>query len=147
MAKKSRSRQFKHSSQVIDIQEARAKRQARREKQRQETGAGRKVVGKAAIRKRARQNKIRRTLIYFGVITVLTIMITTSIFRIFSLKQQQQELIQDNEDLQARQKLMLAELKYMSDPEYIEEQARAQLRLVMPGDKVCVFPSENKDGP
>jgi len=143
MAKKRRSRQFKDSSQVIDIEEAREKRQQKREKQQSARAEERAAARKAAGR-RHKRNKWGRALIYAVIIVLILAVTGASAHRILSLKQQQREAQQQQQALKDQSAELKNELKDVNNPSYIEEQARIQLRLIMPGERIFVFPTEKQ---
>ncbi len=145
MAKKRRSSQFKDSSQVIDIEEARRKRQQKRSRQHKLAKAG-SAVSQKPERASIKQNKRRRMLIYAAIIVSIIAVVGVSVFNIISLKQEQKEIKKQQELLQEEKAEKEKELENINDPEYIEEQARAQLRLVLPGEKIYVFPSLDESG-
>lgn len=143
MAKKRRSSQFKDSSQVIDIEEARQKRQEKRSRQHKRVQSGQKSTPNRPVRRSIIQGKRRRNLIYTAIIIAIIAVIGVSVYNIVSLKHEQKQLISQQQELEDQKKELAEELKHLNDKDYIEEQARAQLRLVMPGEKIFVFPSLN----
>lgn len=144
MAKKRRSSQFKDSSQVIDIEEARRKRQEKRRRQRgKQSGAA--PAQEKTVRASVRQNKRRRTIIYTAIIVAIIAVVGMSVYNIVSLKQEQKETKVQNQKLKEQKASLQKQLEKLDDPEYIEDQARAQLRLVMPGENIYVFPSLDEE--
>ncbi len=141
MAKKRRSRQFRDSSQVIDIEEARQKRQAKRKKQQMVVNLVSKPVSDGDGRTSIKRNKRKRTLIYTAIILAIIAVISVSVYSIISLKQEQKAIKEERAELLRTKEEREKELKHINDPNYIEEQARTQLRLVQPGEKIYVFPS------
>lgn len=140
MARKRRSSQFKDSSQVIDIQEARRKRREKRQKQLKKAEQAKKDAAKpvrASVK--ARQ---RNRIILVAVITLVFIAaIGASIFNILSLKAEQKEALKQQEQLQQEKEELQEQLENSDDEEYVKEQAREQLRLVDPGEKIYIVPS------
>lgn len=145
MAKKRRSSQFKDSSQVIDIEEARRKRQEKRSRQHKRMSAAQKTADKRPVRASIKQSRRRRAIVSAAIIIVIVAVIGVSIYNIVSLKKEQKEIRQQQEALIEERAELKQELKHLKNPDYIEEQARAQLRLVMPGEKIYVFPSLEKE--
>lgn len=141
MAKKRRSSQFKDSSQVIDIEEARRKRQAKRKKQQKIANLAPKTVTNGSGRTSIKRNKRKRTLIYTAIILAIIAVVSVSIYNIISLKQEQRDRKDERSQLRSTKEAREKELEHINDPEYIEEQGRVQLRLVRPGEKIYVFPS------
>ena len=141
MAKKRRSSQFKDSSQVIDIEEARQKRQEKRSRQHKRVQPGQKPTPDRPVRRSIKQSKKRRNIIYTAIIIAIIAVIGVSVYNIVSLKHEQKQLLSQQKELEAQKEELAEELKHLNDKDYIEEQARAQLRLVMPGEKIYVFPT------
>lgn len=147
MGKKRRSREFRNNSQVIDMDEARKKRQAKRreEKAREEEKAQKyarqHTAGKMAIRRQKRRRKILTGLIILGIIGAMSL----SLVNIISLKKEQHDVLAEQEQLKQQKQELQKELDNISDPENIEEQARNQLRLIRPGEMLYMFPDEITD--
>lgn len=140
MAKKRRSRDFKNSSQVIDIEEARKKRHEKRSKNRTKAFAEQEQR-----RQKAGKGKNRKALVYLIIIVVMLSVAGASIYNILSLKQEQKALLEEQQRLKKQRQELQEELKHLEDPDYIEEQARTQLRLVMPGESIYVFSDEDAE--
>ena len=147
MGKKRRSREFRNNSQVIDMDEARKKRQAkRREEKAREEEKARKyarqhTAGKMAIRRQKRTTNTRTGLIILGIIGAMSL----SLVNIISLKKEQHDVLAEQEQLKQQKQDLQKELDNISDPENIEEQARNQLRLIRPGEMLYMFPDEITD--
>lgn len=144
MRKKRRSAEFKNNSQVIDIAEARQQRQARRqaEKDREEEkrryAASQKTRGKMAIRR----SRNRRRLVIALVALFITGIIAASLINVVTLKAEQREVMKEAEALQQEKERLEKELSQIRDPENIEQEARDQLRLIKPGEKLYMFPED-----
>jgi cell division protein DivIC len=144
MGKKRRSRQFKNNSQVIDINEARAKRLEKRraerakEEEKMREAAKKKSRGNTAIR-----NQRQRRFLLIGLIVVCIIAaVTFSLGNVIKLKKEYREVQQQQEQLLQDKKKLETTLDNISDPENIEEQARNQLRMIKPGEVLYMFPDE-----
>lgn len=144
MRKKRRSAEFKNNSQVIDMNEARRLRQQKRqaEKEREEErnryAASQKTRGKMAIRR----SRNRRRLLVVIIVMSLIGVITFSLLNVISLKKEQHEVMQQAEELQQEKEQLEKDLAEINEPENIEQQARDQLRLIKPGEKLYMFPEE-----
>lgn len=144
MGKKRRSREFKNNSQVIDMDEARKKRLAKRreEKAREEERARRharqSTAGKMAIR---RQKTRRRILIGLIVVCIIGAM-SLSLINIISMKKEQSDVLVQQEQLKREKSSLEKELENISDSDNLEEQARNQLRLIKPGETLYMFSDE-----
>jgi len=137
---KGRSRKFYKESKVIDIDEA---RQNRREKRGQ-------IQEKKTIRRRPtdprRKRKIRKTsrriAIYAVIIALILSLTGFSVYKIIDLRMEQKQLKAQHQQLKEKKQRLSEELKNVNDPEYIEQQARKQLNLVMPGETLYVLPDD-----
>lgn len=143
MAKKRRSSQFKDSSQVIDIDDARRKRLEKR-KRSQKKLAGVRAAEQKLARPGARQSRKRKRIITTAIVAVIIAVVGLSVYNITALKKEQQQARERQQELKELKAEKEEKLKHLNDPDYIEDQARAQLRLVMPGEKIYVFPSLEK---
>lgn len=141
MAKKRRSSQFKESSQVIDIEEARRKRQEKRKQQqkreRQEAAA---IAEKKSARSRVKAGRRKKSIVYAVIILCIIAAIGVSIFNIVTLKAEYNEAKAINDQLTQQKKELEQQIKDSSNKEYIEKEAREQLRMVNPGETVYVVP-------
>ena len=141
MAKrKSRSRQFKKSSRVIDMDEARQQRLEKREQEqadelREQTASDeRKLRRKRALRKK----QSRRRLLVIGVALVLVLFLCVSVVNILKLKSEEREALKKQEQLKAQQEQMKEELKDVDNEENIEDLAREKLKLTKPGETIYI---------
>lgn len=67
-----------------------------------------------------------------------------SVKSIFTLRAEQKALTEQNNALLSEKESLEDELKNVSDKEYIEEQARIQLKLIKPGEILYIL-EDNKD--
>ena len=141
MAKrKSRSRQFKKSSRVIDMDEARQQRlekreQVQAEEEREQTASDeRKLKRKRALRKK----QSRRRLLVIGVAAVLVLFLCLSVVNILQLKSEEREALKKQEQLKAQQEQMKEEIKDMDNEENLEDLAREKLKLTKPGETIYI---------
>ncbi|MGF6376374.1 cell division protein DivIC [Clostridiales Family XIII bacterium PM5-7] len=93
-------------------------------------------------KKRVRVNKVRIVLTIVGIL--LVVFLGLSIKNIFDLRAEQAQLKKENEMLTSEKKDLKQELKNVNDLEYIEEQARMQLKLIMPGEILYILEEENQ---
>ena len=147
MAKRrSRSRQFKRSSRVIDMDEARQARLEKREKAQEEEIREQTASDERRLkRKRAvRRKQSRRRLIVLGVAAFLIVMLCISIVNILQLKSEEREALKKQEQLKAKQEQMQEELKDADSDENIEDQAREKLKLTKPGETIYIPETEEE---
>lgn len=144
MSRRRRSKEFKNNSQVIDIEEARQKRQARRkaekekEKKKAENTARRKTRGKMAIRR----SRNRRRFLVGLIVVFIGVLIALSLINIISLKKEQHDVREQKEQLNSEKEQLTEELEDINDLSNLEEQAREQLKLIKKGEKIYIFPEE-----
>lgn len=90
------------------------------------------------------RKKRRKKINWFRVILIL-IIIALAVGLAFSLKsvkdlqKEQKELQKSNKSLKAQKEQLQNELKHVNDKDYIEQQARKQLRLVKPGEVLYIL--------
>ena len=77
-------------------------------------------------------------------IVVMMFFLLISVKSIFTLRAEQKELKDQNNALLLEKESLEDELKNVSDKEYIEEQARIQLKLIKPGEILNII-EDNKD--
>lgn len=140
--KKRRSREFKDNTQVIDLEEARQIRKQKRE------DAARKKYNvkkkKLVITERQAGKKARRRLVYFGIFLVIAVIIGFSIFNIVCLKITEANTVREHEAL-IKQKARLERIySQVNSPEYVEQQARQQLKMIKPGEILYVLEDGEK---
>ena len=86
------------------------------------------------MQKRVRYNWLR--------IIVISIIVVSLIYGIFIVKNMS-KLLSENSELTKQKKSLENELKNVNKPEYIEEQAKLQLKLIKPGETLFILGEEN----
>ncbi len=147
MAKKRRSSQFKDTSQVIDIEEARRKRQEKRQKQQSRSRQQEATVQKRAVKSRVKAGRRKKHITYAVVIFCIIAAIGVSAINIISLKAEYKEALEVKNQLTEQKKAMEQQLKDSVKDKYIEEEARQQLRMVKPGETVFIVPNQQSVQP
>lgn len=146
--KKRRSKQFKDSSKVIDMQQAREERQQKRQARTAGEEEERKDLSpQSSARQASRKMMLRRRREYrrmaiIGVCAIIMLLFVLSVGRIVMLKhelyqaeKQQEEYIKEKEQLEE-------DMTELNDLDYLEEQARDQMRLIKPGETLYIFPED-----
>jgi len=147
MARKRRSKQFKRSSRVIDMDAARQQRLEKRQReqidvpQEQTTSDERKMRRMRALRKK----QGRKRLIVLVAAVFLIAVLGVSIFDIIKLKAEEHEVLKQQEQLKAQQEQLKEDLKDAGSEQNIEDQAREKLKLTKPGETVYIPDSEEPD--
>lgn len=102
------------------------------------------------VRKKKRVKVNQGRLILTVIVVILIAVVGMSVKNVFDLRAEQKNLQEKNENLLQQQDALKAELENVNDLEYIEEQARIQLRMIKPGEILFVLDKEqdkdNNDG-
>ena len=135
------------ASQVIDMEEARARRQQKRraEKEKKEEKELRAKQQNTRGKRAIRRSKTRRKIITGITIAIIVLLVFLLVFNIISLKKEQYDTKKEQQALKQQKAELQKELENAETPENIEAQARQQLRLIKPGEVLYMFPSEITD--
>lgn len=96
-----------------------------------------------AKRKTVKKRNALKSLAVIALIVALVISLGLSVKEIVELHSQQKELLKEKEKLKEEKANLSKELKNVNDPEYIEEQARKQLRMIKPGEQIYIIDEKN----
>ncbi|QAT41779.1 FtsB family cell division protein [Aminipila luticellarii] len=144
--KKKRSREFKNSDKIIDLEQARTERRARRKQAaNKRQNKGRKAASEELSERKVNKRN-RKRLIYLCVILGIMLVIGVSIFHVFSLQREYKNIAAQNKALKEQRQDLTEELGNVNNPEYIEQQARQQLKMVKPGEVLYVLPQKGVTG-
>ena len=91
-----------------------------------------------------RKKMMRNRLITFLIIIVILISAGYSVYKIGVLQMDKHRLDDENIDLRREKALLEEELKNVQDHEYVEEEAREKLNLIMPGEVIYKFSDDKK---
>lgn len=138
--KKKRSRQFKNSEKVIDLEEARQQRRQKRKAVAEKKQSLQNPESSLSERKINKKN--RKRLIYFFIVLGIIAVIGVSVFHVYMLQKEFEEIEAVNKELNDKKASLQEELENVNNPEYIEQQARDQLRMVMPGEILYILPPD-----
>ena len=100
----------------------------------------RKNTTKVKDKKTIKKVTIFKTAIIIMVVAVVLV----SVNNIFRLREENASLKQKNEDLISEKESLQEELKNVKDLEYIEEQARIQLRMIKPGEIIYILQDDKE---
>lgn len=92
-------------------------------------------------KKKVRINRGKLTLTV--IVLVLIAVVGMSIKNVFDLRAEQKELLETQKKLASEKASLEEELKNVNDLDYIEEQARIQLRLIKPGEILYILDEED----
>lgn len=100
----------------------------------------------AARPKKKKKVKINRSkIVLTAIVIVLIAVLGLSMRNVFQLRAEQKELLEKQQELTAEKETLKNELENINDLEYIEEQARMQLRMIKPGEILFITEDKNKD--
>lgn len=134
---KSRSRAYK-SRNVIDMETA---REERREKRALATmkRVEKVTLAESAVSTRRTAKRNRRRLVYLIVFIVIGILIVTTAVNIISLKMEQAKARDELQALNEIKARLQEEISHIDSEEYIEQQARQQLKMIFPGETLYIL--------
>lgn len=92
------------------------------------------------------RGKLIKGLIKTAIIFIVIAVVGVSVKNIFDLKAENKELKHTNKELQSEKESLNEELQNVNDKDYIEEQARIQLRMIKPGEIIYILPDDNEKG-
>ena len=134
MAKKSRLHEFEKNNRVINIQQAQDIRRERLEIARQKKEVTRK--------RKVKINYMRMAL--FVLVLVIGVSFVVSAVKIVRLQGEQKEVAARNDELMHKKETLEMEFENVKLPEYIENQARRDLKLVKPQELLFAFNEDSK---
>ena len=142
MAKRRRSREFK-DNQIIDMEAARRERGERRKLSAAEKSQKTKHDCQEPSRRQVIKN-LRRRIVYGVIFIVIGAIIGVSVYNVISLKMEETAAQAKLDALEAEKRVLEEELSFVDREEYIEQQAREQLRMILPGETLYVLRNKDK---
>lgn len=145
-----RSKQFKDSSKIIDMEQARQERQRTRMKDEDRQQSQAEASPETAARQSSRKLKLRkrkqiRRRIIFAVLALVLIVGAVSFGRIVMLKHELRQAEKQQEIYQKEKEQLEKEMEEINDLDHLEEQARDQMRLIKPGETLYIFPEDTAE--
>ena len=146
--RKRRSKQFRDSSKVIDMEQARQERQRRRqsqtteEEERQAEASPQSSARHVSRKMMLRRRKERRRWAIIGVCALIALMFVVSVGHIIVLKHDLHQARKQQEEYKKEKDQLEKDMAELNDLDYLEEQARDQMRLVKPGETLYIFPED-----
>lgn len=148
---KGRTRKFNSNPQVYDFEEISAKRDERRKELKKKKfekfekfkrkNKNKSVVVKSEARKKAiRKRRIQILL----VVVIVAIVLTYFGSRILTITNEKKELLKKQEQLTEQKAELENQVENMESLDYVEQQARKKLHLVMPGEILYVLPEDEE---
>ncbi len=101
-----------------------------------------KVEKKLSPREAVKRKRKRKIYLIFG--AVLLILVAFSLINIVKVKMEERDLKKEAQELAEQKEDLEEELTLVNTPGYIEQQARTQLHLVMPGEILYILPEDQE---
>lgn len=137
--KRIKNKEFRNKNKRIELKKARyERRQQMMEERRKKTERG-EPVSERKVSMRSR----RKFAVILGIIIVMLIG-SWYVFKIYSLNKEYQETLAEKKNLEAEKQRLEEELENINTPEYIEQQARQQLKMIKPGEVMYILPQEEE---
>jgi cell division protein DivIC len=96
--------------------------------------------------KKRKLKKVSRNLLVYLLMALLVVSVCGfSVYRIVNLKMEQQQLLAQQTALIQEKEKLKEQLKNVNNPEFIEQEARKQLKMIMPGETLYIL-KDNKNG-
>lgn len=151
MSKKGkRLREFEKNNRSFSVSEAGRERQQRRKRHKpEETFSLVESKQQAAPqKKKQKKNKITniRRFVAFAIIIFFIASVSVSAVKLIKLKNQESILLQRNAELKELKEDLTAAMENINSAEYIEQQARKELKMIKDGEILFILPDETEDG-
>jgi len=136
----------KKTNKVINLNEAREKRRLKKEAEAEKRNAKLERLEQERSPKARRQavKTSRRRYFAAGLGLLIFLVIGFSMFNIVNLKMQEAEAIELQKKLLDEKQRLQTELSIVHSPAYIEQQARTQLKMIKPGERLYIFPEKQE---
>jgi cell division protein DivIC len=96
--------------------------------------------------KKRKLKQVSRNLFAYLIMAMIVMSIVGfSVFRIIDLKMEEHQLLAQQEALLAEKEKLKEQLANVNNPEFIEEEARKQLKLIMPGETLYILKDDSNE--
>jgi cell division protein DivIC len=96
-------------------------------------------------KKRKLKKASRNFLAYLILAVIVLSIVGFSVFRIVDLKLEERQLLAQQEALIQEKEKLKEQLANVNNPEFIEEEARKQLKLIMPGETLYILKDDTDE--
>lgn len=87
----------------------------------------------------------RTRFFYLGAAIIALIIVSFYAYNVIAVEIYQNQVEAENKALMLQKARLEEELKNVSDPKYIEQQARTQLRMIFPGEILYILPEKTEE--
>ncbi len=96
--------------------------------------------------KKRKRKKVSRNIIFFLMMALIVLSVAGfSILKIIDLKMEEHQLLAQQEALLQEKEKLKEQLANVNNPEFIEQEARKQLKLIMPGETLYILKDETDE--
>ena len=139
------AKQKKSKGRVVDFNKALEEKQKKQQAEKAERADKEPVEisdrTEASVKRKKKQHH-RRLGLYALVIIVLLAVVGLLAHNAIQLKVEESQLKSKINELEKKKAELKEEKKAVSDPDYIEQQARKQLKMIKPGEILYILPEE-----
>lgn len=96
-------------------------------------------------KKRKLKQVSRNIFVYLMMALIVISIVGFSVFRIVDLKLEERQLLAQQEALVQEKEKLKEQLENVNNPEFIEQEARKQLKLIMPGETLYILKDEAEE--
>lgn len=86
--------------------------------------------------------KNKTWMLYLTTIIIISIVVVVYAYRVISVEIYQNQIEAEREALLSEKTKLEEELKNVNNPDYIEQQARTQLKMIYPGEILYILPDK-----
>jgi cell division protein FtsL len=121
--------------------ESAEKRDEKRDRQREKKAKKAALSPQVAARNRARR---RRALVYLIAVVAFAAIVFSSAMSLFNLQKEKREAQKELDAVHRKQEQLQAEYEAVDSDEYVEQAARSELHMIMPGETLYVVDKDDK---
>ena len=133
------------TSRVIDIDKAREERKSKRVLAESKKKKRLRMIPHGGVSRRRSTQALRKKSVYLIIAVVLLIIIGVSVYNLVSLKMEQAKVNADYAALVKEKAQLKEELSNVDSDEYIEQKAREELKMILPGETLYIISHGDKD--
>lgn len=139
--KKRRSKEYKNNSQIINIEEARQERKRKRD---EAARKNKRRKAKNTVTQRQAIKKARHRMVYLFITFFIISIAGFLAFNIINLKLTEARVLEEKQELLEQKAMLESIYSQVSSPEYIEQQARYQLKMIKPEEILYILPDKDE---
>lgn len=145
VAKHKNNKKGTTTARVIDIDKAREERRSKRVIAESKKKKRQRVTPAAGASHRRSTQALRKRSIYLIIAVILFVIIGVSVYNLVSLKMEQAKVNEDYAALIKEKAQLKEELSNVDSDEYVEQKAREELKMILPGETLYIISHGEKD--